>query len=297
MTASRLLREPLVHFLAIGAALFALQAWRGGLPGAAPGAARTGPDPVVVVTRDDVAKLVTQFERTWQRAPTPEERDGLVEDFVRNEVCYREALAMGLDRDDEVIRRRMRMKLEFVLEDVRALADPTDDDLRAHLEAHRDRYLSEPDVSFLQVFVSADRKDGDPAARAQHALERLRGGASPDTVGDRTLLPPESPLAPLSRARDDFGEDFARALRDLAPGAWSGPVRSGYGLHLVYVRERREARVPELSEIRDAVERDWVTARQRELRDAAYAKMRQRYTVRVEGGAGDAAPAAGGGAR
>jgi hypothetical protein len=293
MTTGKLVREPLLHFLALGAGLFLLQAWRGG-SAAAQGSARDADATRIVVTRDDVAKLTAQFERTWQRPPTEAERAALVEDHVRNEVAYREALAMGLDRDDDVIRRRMRMKLEFVLEDVRSLAEPTDDDLRAYLEANRARYVTEPEVSFRQVYFNADRRDADAETRARAALARLAEGADPDKVGDPTLLAAETPLAPLSRIRDDFGDEFARGLRELEPGRWSGPVRSGYGLHLVVVRERREPRLPGVAEIRDALARDWIGEKQRELKDAAYARLRERYTVRVDAAPGDAAPRPGG---
>ncbi|HET9951705.1 MAG TPA: peptidylprolyl isomerase [Candidatus Eisenbacteria bacterium] len=277
----KLLREPLLHFLLLGGALFLLHAWRSGSVSAPAGpsgaqAAR------IVVTQDDIARMERQFVATWQRPPGEEERRGLIEDFVRNEIYCREAIAIGLDRDDDVIRRRLRTKMEFLYEDVANWAEPTDDELRTFMLKHAEKYRTEPSVAFRQVFVSMAKRGASGESEARRLLARLTAGVDPNSVGDATMLEPEFPLSPLSDIRAQFGDEFAKALPTLAPGRWTGPIRSTYGLHLVLVSRRDDGALPEFGEIRDAVKRDWTIEKQSQVKDAAYAKLRERYTVAVE---------------
>ncbi len=277
----RLLREPLLHFLLIGGALFALWGWRGGspsAPGAQPGATR----PEIVVTRDDVDQMNDRFARTWQRLPSEAEQKALVDDFVRNEIYCREALAIGLDRNDAVLKRQLRQKMEFVYENIASLAEPTDAELRAFMEKNRERYLVEPRVALRQVYFDTTRRGAGAESDARSALARLAAGAEPDSVGDRTMLEGEVPLSPVSDLNDTFGRDFGGTLLGLPAGRWAGPVRSGYGLHLVLVREVVAAHLPEWNEVRERVKRDWTLQRQRDEKDAAYAKLRERYSVTIE---------------
>jgi len=271
-----LAREPLLHFLLIGAGLFLLYGW-----GSGPSAGSPDPATEIHVTQGDLRQMAETFERTWQRVPTEAEVRTLVESFVRDEIYYREARAAGLDRDDSVIRRRLRLKMEYLFEDIASQAEPTEQELRTHLEKHAAEYRNEPQVSFQHVYVNPDRR-GRTDGKARFLLAQLNGGADPDTLGDPHLLGPDFPLLPLWEVRGQFGEAFADALLDLKPGLWQGPLRSGFGLHLVRVDQRTEARLPELSEIRDAVQRGWTMARQQELRDEAYARLLDRYTVVVE---------------
>ncbi len=273
----KVLREPLTHFLVLGAVvfgLFQLVADRGDVQ-----------DSTIVVTRGRIAQLVTGFSRTWNRPPTQPELDGLVEDFIRDEVLYRSALAMGLDRDDTIVRRRMRQKLEFLTGDASAIVAPTEQDLQRWLNRNPDMFRVEPAVAFTQVYFNAARA-GEPAATAAaKALAQLgRPGAHvPDGLGDATQLPREMALSGVSEVGRVFGDDFARQVASLQPGHWTGPVQSGYGWHVVRVSERAEGRSRPLSEVRDAVQREWQAARSREVVDAAYAKLRARYAIAVEG--------------
>ena len=274
-------REPLFHFLLIGAGLFLLFGWRGG-PASLP-AGQTGPPSAkIIVTQDDMDQTIVTFAKTWQRPPTEEETKGLVEDLVRNEIYYREAMAIGLDRDDGVIRRRMRQKMEFILEDISAQTEPTDEDLVAYMKKHPDSYLLDPQIAFRHVYVNVDKRGKNAEADARQILAQLNQGTDPDSVGDPLLLDAEIRLSPLWDIRKQFGEEFGRNLLELKSGKWEGPVRSGYGLHLVLVEKRVGGRLPELKEVRDMVRRDLMAARQKELKDAAYAKLRERYLVTVE---------------
>jgi hypothetical protein len=276
-----MIREPLVHFLLIGAGLFLLFGWRGN-PASLPGGASGPESKRLVVTQGDIDQLIARFEKTWQRPPSEAEIKGLVERFVRDEIYYREALAIGLDRDDAVVRQRMRLKMEFIFEDVSAQVEPTDEDLEAFMKEHPDKYRLDPQVAFRQVYINADGQGGNAETEARRILAQLEGGADPGSVGDPLLLEHDGRLLPLWDIEKQFGKTFSRGLLELEPGRWEGPVRSGYGLHLVFIEERVEEKMPALNEVREMVKRDWAVKQKQEFKDAAYAKLRERYTVEFE---------------
>jgi PPIC-type PPIASE domain len=274
--ASRFVREPLVQFLAIGAVLFMLFNWRGG--GAAGGDR-------IVITPGQVDAMVAGFLRTWQRPPTDEEIKGLLDDWVREEIATREAMAMGLDRDDTVIRRRLRQKLEFASDDSVDATPPTDPELQAWLDAHPEALRSEPEVAFRQVYVSQERGQAAAQAEARRILERLKTAgpaAKIETLGDRIMLPREVERSSRSQIAREFGEEFAEAVSALAPGQWHGPIASGYGIHLVLVRERVESRLPPLAEVRPFVEREFTNERRTRELNAMYERLLERYRVVIE---------------
>jgi parvulin-like peptidyl-prolyl isomerase len=277
----KLFREPLLHFLLIGAALFLLYDWKG-KPASMPGGQAGTPAAQIVVSRDALEQMSSQFAKTWQRPPTEEEQKGFAEDLIRNEIFYREAIAIGLDRDDEVLKRRLRQRMEFIYEDIASVTEPKDEDLKAFMKKHREKYLADPQLSFRQVYISTGKLGRSAEFDARQILAQITEGADPGSAGDPTLLEPEVPLSPLWDIEKQFGNEFSRSLLEIKPGKWAGPIRSGYGLHLVFVKERRDRRMPDLNEVREAVKRDWMAERQKELKDAAYAKIRERYSVTVE---------------
>jgi hypothetical protein len=285
----KLVKEPLVHFLLIGATLFLLDGWRGN-SASVPGGQAGMPTPQIVVSRDALDQMNSLFAKTWQRPPTEAEQQGLIEDFVRNEIYYREAIAIGLDRDDEVLKRRLRQKMEFIYEDITSLAEPTDEDLKAFMKMHREKYLVDPQLSFRQVFLNATKRGASAESDARQVLAQLKNGADPDSVGDPTLLEGEVKLSPLWDIKKQFGDEFGKSLVDLKPDVWAGPIKSGFGLHLVFVRERTDRRPPDLNEVRETVTRDWAIEKQKRVKDAAYAKLRERYSVTVERPKAVAAP-------
>jgi PPIC-type PPIASE domain len=279
--ASRWWREPLVHFLAIGAVLFAVFDWRGGA-----GDAR------IVITPGQIDALAAVFERTWQRPPTEEELKGQIDEYVREEIATREAMTLGLDRDDTVVRRRLRQKLEFLAEDTTDATLPTDADLRAWLETHADRYRSDPEVAFRQVYLSPERRPtiDEDARRLVAELERRGPDAPLDTLGDRLMLPHEVERASQTDIARQFGEDFAETLVTLQPGRWQGPLRSEYGVHVVLLRERIDGGLPGFAAIRAVVARDFMTDRRRRQLDAMYDNLLGRYRVIMERRAEAATP-------
>jgi hypothetical protein len=272
------LREPLLHFLLIGAALFAVYHFLN--------QGETGAPREIVVTEPRVEALAENFAKTWMRPPSADELKGLIDDYVAEEVYYREAIAMGLDRDDTVIRRRLRQKMEFISEDVTSAVQPTDEELQAYLEQHAEKFVQPPRLTFQQVFFSAERR-GETARRdAEKLLSELnagRGPANPAEAGDPTLLPPAMESASPQDITNSFGSEFASAVESAPVGQWAGPVQSGYGVHLVRVDERDAGTMPTLAEIRPVVQREWESEQRRNVNDALLATLRAKYEVRVEG--------------
>lgn len=269
----KLLREPLLHFLVIGAALFGVYQWAAG-DEAAPNE--------IVVGAGQIASLQAIFSQTWQRSPTAKETQALVDEYIRDEVLYRAGVAMGLDRDDTIVRRRIRQKMEFVA-DLSADVQPTDAELKAFVADHPDRFSGEPRVSFTQVYFPA----GAQAASAAE-MERLRlalnaGAADASTAGRPLLAGSDFRDLTRSEVEQTFGTDFAASIDAATPGAWQGPVTSGYGTHLVRVVERVAARELPFEQVRDAARREWLHARKVEANDALFEKLRARYIVKVEG--------------
>jgi hypothetical protein len=274
---ARLLREPLVHFGLIGASLF--------IAFSAISAREDAPaDDEIVVTAGRIEHFAALYERTYQRPPTDAELDGLIASFVREEAAYREGVALGLDRDDTVVRRRLRQKLDFIAEDLASQVEPTDDDLAAHLAGHPDDFRLEPRVSFRHIFFDQVGRGRDLESDIE--AMRMRLAADPDQdasgLGDRILLEHDYNDMPASEATLLFGGTFGQEIAGFEVGVWSGPVLSGYGAHLVRVDARQAGRLPALDEVRAAVRRDWDSARREEVIEAFYRELVGRYTVVIE---------------
>ncbi|SDR63834.1 PPIC-type PPIASE domain-containing protein [Rhizobiales bacterium GAS113] len=272
---TRLLREPLLHFLVLGAALFGLFSYAG---------KKEEAPQRIAVSRAQIENLASRFALTWQRPPNPEEMHALIEDYVRDEIFYREAKAAGLDRDDLVIRRRLRQKMEFFAEDT-GISEPSDEQLAAYLASHPERFRSEDRLTFRQVFLSASREQNSLQSEAKDIVATLgRAGAdlNPTTLGDDFLLGADFSAMPLSDIARSFGEGFAERLSAIAPGRWQGPISSGYGLHFVFVSEHLNGISLPLDAVRQAVRSEWVNARRLEARERLYRDLRQRYEVVAE---------------
>jgi parvulin-like peptidyl-prolyl cis-trans isomerase-like protein len=270
----RFLKEPLLHFAVLGIGLFLLYRAISGGAGAAPNE--------IVVDSPRVDVLATQFARTRQRVPTEQELQGLVENYVRDEVLYREGLALGLDRDDPVVRNRMRLRVELIADT--AVPEVSEQAVQEWFDEHRDRYAAPTLFDFRHAFFApASHRESLDAdiAEALHAL-----GASADidatAVGDPSLLPAALHGATAADVAAQFGDEFAAALVAAPSGRWIGPVRSAYGLHLVRVDAREEGEPVTLAAARDEVERDVRDARAQAASDALYARLRARYSVRIE---------------
>lgn len=266
------IREPLLHFVLIGALLFAFTAWR----------QQKQDDAEIRITAGEVAQLAAFWETQAQRKPTAEELRGLIEERIDEEVLAREAVRLGLDRDDVIVRRRLAQKMAFVSDDLAVVTEPAEADLRAYFDAHKDAYTT-PDLYALRhVFFNPDRHGMALDADAQRALQRLTRGANANEVGDPFMLPRE--LADVSRddiARD-FGSAFADAVTSSAPGAWAGPVRSPFGVHLVKLESHLPSSAARFEDVRDRVREAFLAQKQQEANAALRTKLRQQYRIVIE---------------
>lgn len=274
------MREPLVQFLAIGAVLAGLHALAPSAPGAP---AQVDTLETITVTEGRIEQLEQLFHRTWQRPPTQQELDGLVDAFVREEVLYRAGRALGLGEDDTVVRRRIAQKMEFLMEPAPGELAPTDEALERHLAAFPERFERPARVGFAQVYLDAARRGASLPADVAAVRSALGEGTDPAELGDRTLLPTAVGTEPLPNVARTFGEAFANVLLEAPQGEWTGPVVSSFGVHLVRVDEREPARVPALAEVREAVLADWQTLRSREVGEERFEEMKARFRIVVEG--------------
>jgi hypothetical protein len=260
-----IIRQPLLHFLLIGAALFAVYALVANEP------EKLATTDQVVVSDQDAMWLVGQFKATWRRDPKPDELKALIDDFVREEIYVREALALGLDQGDAIVRRRLRQKMEFLTEASAAAAAPDEEVLRQYYQENADQFEDPAAVSFSQILV------GDASVDA--ILDDLADGAAPETLGEQSMLPARFSLSQMQTVDGAFGNGFFDQILALEPGVWSGPVTSGFGSHVVFVETRRDSALPEFETVRDEVELAWRSSMTRELREERYNALAARYSV------------------
>ena len=303
---SRWLKEPLLHFLVLGALIFLVYGWLSD--------ERSADE--IFISGGQQDNLINTFTRTWQRPPTPAEFKGLLDDYVREEIAYREGTAMGLNDNDVIIRRRLRQKLELLAEDVASLSAPDDAQLQAFLDENSDEYLIEPRFSFQQIYFSPDRRE-DPAADAELQLAQLLAASESldySTLGDSIALPGKVEDLRLSEIARVFGSSFGAQLMEqhsaqLAgpkskqaggqvsdqagdqvgdqasgePGSqWTGPWASGFGLHLVKVTQYVPGTIPSLEQVRDVVQRDWFSVQRRAAVDGLYQRLAGNYNIEIE---------------
>ncbi|MDX1375515.1 MAG: peptidylprolyl isomerase [Burkholderiales bacterium] len=275
----KVLKEPLLHFLILGALLFAAYAWLNrGADLAQDGAART-----VRITAAEVEWLKQTWARRWHRPPSEHELRGIVSDYLRETLLAREARALGLDDNDLVVRRRLAQKMEFLVRDAVALAEPREDALRRVYADHRDRFRSPAQISFVHVYFNRDRRGARTEADAEAALEALsKPGASGADMGDRFLLEQEFVDADEQAVARVLGREFARRVFALAPGSWQGPIESGYGLHLVRVTGKRPQQSLAFEAVTDELREIWLRQQEEAARERYFATLLAKYDVVVD---------------
>lgn len=273
----KLIREPLIHFLLLGAALFGVYA----VLNKDKAALRAD----IVVTTGQVENLAATFAQVWQRPPTAEELKAQIDQYVKEEILSREAMKLGLDQNDTVIRRRLRQKMEFIAEDFAAAREPTDAELVDYFAKHQERFASEQHFSFRQVFLSPEKRGDQLDADATTLLAKLKQeGANVDVsaLGDSLLLPHEFTGESQRGVASQFGEEFAAELAKLKTGEWSGPIQSGYGNHLVLVTTRTENRSAALDEVREEVKRELMNERRLAANQRFLDGLLAKYRVSVQ---------------
>ena len=273
----RVLGEPLFHFLLIGVAIFGVHRW---MSASRPVAAADGPR--IEITAGVVERLNEMWQRQWKRPPTELELRGMVTDYIREEVLYREALALGLDKDDTIVRRRLAQKMEFLSENIAASAIPDDEAVQRYFERNAGRYARPARVSFRHVYFSRDRRGAGAEADARATLEALARGASEESIGDPFLGEYEFVARDEVTISAALGKEFAGRVMTLPVNKWRGPVASSYGVHLVHVSERGEPAPVSLAEVREQVIRDLNEERRTTANREVFERLKERYRVTVD---------------
>jgi len=271
---ARWLREPLVHFLIAGAAIFAIYAWRGDMVDAG--------DRRIVVGEAQVQRLANIWSQTWQRPPSTNELDGLIRDYIKEEVYYREAIRLGLDQDDAIVRKRLRAKMEFLATSEAETMAASDTVLQAWLDKNPARYTADPLISFQSVYVSTTGGEAAALLKAKALFARLQTGINAQGLGDPISLPRNLTAETAEAINRQYGAAFAAKLIGLPKGEWSGPVASGFGLHLVRVDTVSAVGTPKLGEVRQRVENDWRSATRIARENQAYQTLLDGYDIKIE---------------
>ncbi len=271
----KIFREPLVVFLLLGGAMFALfqQVSNDALP-----------DNVeIVVTKGHIQALLVGFEKVWQRSPSAKELDGLIQNYIREEVLYREALAMGLDRDDGIVRRRLRQKMEFISENLANLDAPEEQELHVYLAAHQENYRQPTRFSFRQIYFNTSKRGQAAQADAMTLVATLQAqDADVATLGDPLMVKQQFNSETEREIERALGSQFLQSLRETPTGSWQGPITSGFGLHLVRIDERIDGELSKLNDVRELVIRDWASVKRKQTNEAFYETLRKRYKMTVE---------------
>lgn len=278
-SSQRFWREPLIHFFILGLAVFGLHAALDRKPEA------TVNDPYLVeVSSADIEWMRTIFKKRMGRGPTVQDLRGQVSQLIREQILSREAVAMGIDEGDIVVRRRLAQKMEFLFKDLSAMTEPTEDDLRKYYFENRRKYEASPQVTFTQVYFSVENRGVEGAKQAAQALIKEDGDPyRVPALGDASILSPGCRQCSEIEIRNRFGTDFAEAVKNLKPGLWNGPVKSAYGFHAIYIHERQDTKLAKFRDIIDRIKNDWVSAKREEYTRRVYGEIRSRYRVLVEG--------------
>jgi hypothetical protein len=275
----KLLREPLLHFMFIGAVIYLLYGVF-----AEPVPQET--DKTIVVTAGEVEWMQASWQKRWNRPPTAKELENQIQQYIKETVLYREALTMGLNKHDQIIRRRLAQKLEFLAKDLVALTTPTDEELQAYFDEHKARYQEPTRYTFTQVFFDPDKRGDTTLDDAEKIKATLiaQGDAidDPGALGDGFMLQNYYPEKDSVEIQKQFGRGFTESLLKLSPGQWHGPVLSGYGVHLVFVSNISEPPPPQFAEEKAQVEQEWKREKGEALNKQFYTSLRERYTVIIE---------------
>jgi hypothetical protein len=275
----RMLREPLLHFLLLGGALFALHATLNGVRPPSVSSAR------IEITKGDADQLRQAWQMQWKRPPTTGELDGLIAGEIRERILSREAMKLGLDQDDPIVRRRLAQKLEFLLQDVATILQPTEDELARYFAKSRSAYNVPAQLTFFHIYFSSTNRS-NAEQDAKDVLQRLRAGNAEGaamTFADPFLLDVEFHDKPLPEIEQTFGREFSATVASLTIGDWQGPVRSTYGWHLVKVAARKDAREPTLAEVREKVQKDLAEDQRRRTNDEVFERLKSGYVIVVHG--------------
>lgn len=270
--AVKLLKDPFLHFVVIGALLFVTYLWVN--------PASMADHREIVVDAGRIEQLIARFERTWNRAPSDEELKGIIDNFIVEEILYRQALTMGLDNNDSVIRRRLRQKLEFLTMEATSLEEPSDTELQQYLEQNPEQFQTAARFSFEQIYIKIDQSKGGIKAQVEIIQERLRKGEQ--VTGARSLIPERFEQVTDFEVDRIFGNGFAKSLEKLPLDQWSEPLTSGLGTHLVRISAYQPAEIPPLVSVQKEVLREWRNTRNQQMKAQLLEQLRANYTIVIE---------------
>lgn len=276
----KILREPLLHFLILGAILFLVYYWLN--PSDSSSASNQ-----IHINQNDIDRFVQIFQKQWNRKPTKQEMDGLVRAHLKEEILYREALALGLEKDDTIVRRRLAQKMEFLITDVTVPTEVEDKQLMTFYQKHPERYTRAARISFRHIYFNPDQRGErllDEANATLATLQATKAGMDvPQDYGDRFMLQQQYSQQSIDQIARMFGGEFADELAELIPDSWQGPIKSGYGVHLIYVEQREPASVYPFSEVRERVKNDYLFELRQARNEEVLAKLKSRYEITIEG--------------
>ncbi|NOR55866.1 MAG: hypothetical protein GQ531_06630 [Sulfurovum sp.] len=273
---STLLREPLFHFLLIGAVFFFVFSQM-----------NTGEDensPQIIITKAKIETLANNFAKAKGRLPSPQEMKIQLEYDIREQVLYREAMAMGLDKDDMIIRRRLTQKMKYLFNDLGVVGKASEEELKKFVADHPSKFMVPATISFAQVYFEPSEHETTLVEDANALLEKLRISTVKESIGlgDRSLLPYDFRNERKTDIDSMFGKEFTKQAFSSPTNSWEGPFESAYGVHLIYIHERTEDHLPPLADIRERAQREWMSLKQHEVNEIFYQSLHQRYEIIVD---------------
>ena len=269
---SKALKDPLIHFLILGGLLFTIASLKGGHKTA---------QNEIVITKTTQKHLADLFEITWQRKPNADELKNLTQEHIKEEIYYREALALGLDENDTIVRRRLRQKLEFMQEDLSSLSTPREAGLLNFFNSRKDQYMTDYIVSFQQVLI-ASTKLAEDAPDILKAMTSLNAGSSPQSLSRSSLLPIAMKLENENSVTNTFGDDFMAQIRTAKTDQWRGPIYSAFGTHLVNISLRQPAKPLTFAQVRNKVLVDYTQYQRESAAHQYYDNLKSQYRIIIE---------------
>lgn len=273
----KIFKEPLFHFILLGGVIFLVYYFVLGPVASNP--------MEIIVSQGKIKNLAEIFSRTWQRSPSSEELQGLVDDYIREEILYREGVRLGLDQNDSIIRRRVGQKMDFIIEDDAVKIEPSEAQLRQFFKEHIDTFRVEPKFSFRQIYFKTDPSGPNEKAQLQAKLNFLKKDPTYSkwkTFGDPSLLDSNYKERTLSEIKKIFGKSFAEQLKELPSQQWLGPVSSSYGKHLLWIEHQQAAIEPLFKEVLPQVKREWSYQQRKDMRQKFYQELRKNYRVLIK---------------
>jgi len=274
-----IINNPLLHFFILGALIYVAYG-RFGVQD------YSDPERTIVVTPYTINWLEDTWEKRWNRPPTAEEKEGMIQEYVKESILYRQALEMGLDKDDVIVRRRLAQKLKFLTDDLIDIPEPSEEELSGYFKDKIDQYKSPDLTTFTHIFFDPDKREENTLTDAEDAKSKLQKLENPteglDKFGDNFMLQSYYPEKSEQEISKLFGSQFAKTISEQSPGEWQGPILSGYGTHLVYVNGRIKTPEPAIEDVRDQVIVDWEDEKRKEINDQFYESLLSRYEVIIE---------------